>query len=210
MTLLTRLIVVAVFLALGAGQAQAYSADYVDIDSVWEFVSEGDSVSGTFDITVDNLEGDDFSAILGGNGQNVADVVGFDPLSENVLDARVSFLFFDLDMTADAAVIDLGEDVLQQVVAGPQLFLLTLETIDVNVAVLASLNATGVLDWTITADPDAVAGENDFTVALARLEAITGDKIPDGGGPPSPMPEPGSSVLLAVGTLLVARGIRRR
>ena len=203
--MLPRFFLAAIILALGAGQAQAYPADYVDIDLVWEFLSEGESVGGNFDITAGNLEGDDFSGFFGANGENVTDVVGFDPLSEEVTAARASFLFVDGDMAADGAVIDLGAGEL--LFAGPQLFFITLAAFDVEFAVLTSLNETGNLDWTVTADPNATSGSaaNDFALVFARLEAIVDDKSAE-----APMPEPGSAVLLAVGMLVVSRALRRR
>lgn len=191
-----------------AGSASAYPADYVDIDGVGEWMTPGETVSGNFNITLSNRDGgDDFAA--GSGNANLADVVGFDPLAEDISAARVSFLFFDRDFAYEGIEIDLtglvgGDTIVTQVVV------VKLLTIDADVSVLAALNQDGQLDWSITAD-DSVKG-NDFYVALARLEAITDrastSGIPGPGG--SPVPEPGSTALLAVGTLVVARAGRRR
>jgi len=188
---------------LFSGSASAYTADYVDIDSVGVWLEAGDSVSGNFNIILG--EGDDFSG--DGSPENLADVDGFDPLTEEIFAARVSFLFFDLDSNPEQIQIDLTglmgtEDITTQV------FFVQLLTLDVDVEVLASLNANGELDWSITADP-SLAG-NDFFVALARLEAVAATGSTGEGTGGSPMPEPGSTALLAVGTLLVARAGRSR
>lgn len=200
---------VLVALAL-AGEASAYPADYVDIDPVFESLSDGQSVSGNFDITLANSEGDDFSKFFVG-AENVADVVGFDPATQEVVGAQVSFLFLDaFDQAPEVAVIDLGVDALQQVTVSPQVFLLHLTTFEADVSVLAALNASGELDWTITADSSAAGGApgtSDFIVAMARLEAIVDHKVAD--SVPA-VPEPSSTVLLAVGSLVVAGAHRRR
>jgi hypothetical protein len=172
-------------------------------------LESGESVSGNFNITLSNTEFDDFST--SSSTDNLADVVGFDPLTEQLSAARVSFLFYDLDFNAEGIDIDLtglvGSENQSTVT---QVFIVKLLTIDVNVEVLASLNADGQLDWTITASP-AVQG-NDFYVALSRLEAILDIGSTSGGPGPggSPVPEPGSTALLAVGTLVVARAGRSR
>lgn len=208
-------LVLSPLLALVASQASAYPADYVDIDPVFEWLNDGDTVSGNFDITTNNTEGDDYSNIFGVGG-NVADVVGFDPGSEQVIGARVSFLFLDaLDSAPEVAVIELGEGALQQVTVSPQVFFLHLTTFEANLAVVASLNETGMLDWSITADSSAAASPedswgssaSDFKVALSRLEAIVGDRS---GESASVVPEPGSSVLMAMGALVVLRAGRKR
>jgi hypothetical protein len=203
-------VLLSALLALVATEASAYPADYVDIDAVFEWLGDGESVSGNFDITANNTEGDDFS-ILFGSGANVADTVGFDPASETVVGARVSFLFVDYyDSAPEVAVIDLGADALQEVVLSPQVYFLHLSSFEVDLAVIASLNETGALDWSITADSSALpsaSGGSDFKVALARLEAIVDGKTPDAG---PTTPEPASSALMAVGALLVARAGRKR
>jgi hypothetical protein len=205
-------VLVPALLALIATQASAYPADYVDIDPVFAWLDDGETVSGNFDITANNTEADDFS-ILFGSGTNTADVVGFDPDAEQVIGARVSFLFLDCyDLAPEVAVIDLGENDLEQVVVSPQVYFLHLTAFEVGLSVVASLNETGTLDWSITADSSALPsadgyGGSDFKVAMARLEAIVDGKSGDAG---PVTPEPGSSALMAVGALLVARAGRKR
>jgi hypothetical protein len=199
-SLLIAAMMVTLVTMLFAGSATALQADYVDIDNVGTWLESGDSVSGNFNIMLG--EGDDFGA-----GENLADVDGFDPLLEDIYAARVSFLFFDLDFEAEGIEIDLTGLVGEENITTQVLFVKLL-TINVEFEVLASLNENGELDWSITADPN-VQG-NDFYVSLARLEGFAAAGSTTEGGSGSPMPEPGSTALLAVGTLLVARAGRSR
>jgi hypothetical protein len=198
---------------LVAGQARAFGvdefdADYVDIDHVGVRLSAGQSVSGIFDITLANTENDDFSATFP-FAPNVADVVGFNPASQNVTAARISFLFIDdLDLAKDIATIEFGAGVLQQQFTGPYIVVFSLPTIAANVKVVAELDETGTLVWKVRA---ANFTGNDFKVAYARLEAAaSAGAIGPLPGSVHPIPEPGAAGLFAVGALVVAHAGRSR
>jgi hypothetical protein len=199
---------------LFAGQASAFGvdgfdADYVDIDHVGVRLSAGQSVTGTFDITLANTENDDFSNLFP-FAPDVADVVGFNPASQDVTSARISFLFVDdFDFAQDVATIEFGSGVLQQAYTGPYIVGFALPTIAANVKVVAELDETGTLSWKVRA---ANFTGNDFKVAYARLEAVATAGVVPGPVPGSvhPIPEPGAAGLFAVGALVVARAGRSR
>jgi hypothetical protein len=201
-SLLQRVVLV-LALAIGAGEAGAFSidgfdADYVDIDKVGVRISSGQSVSGQFDITIANTESDDFSSVFP-FVPDVADVVGFDPASQDVTAARLSFLFIDdFDLARDVATIEFGPGVLQQEHVGPYIIGFALPNIAANVRVVTELDETGTLEWRVRASN--VAG-NDFKVAYARLEAVA---------TAAHAPEPNAAALFAVGALVVARAGRSR
>ncbi len=196
---------VTLLLGFAAGnQASAYTSyTYVDVDPVNEYLSAGESVSGTFDIV--NPGSYCFFWIC--------DAGGFDPATQTATSARLGFLFFDLDYAPEEASILLGPDVLmplQEEGFAGSVFFVHLEKFNANLQVLAELSDTGQLDWTVIAPSNGYHQHhwghwgfghrygNDFFLkgAVLTVEAA--------------IPEPSAALLFAVGFGVVGTATRRR
>jgi len=194
-----RILTLGLSLLLGltlAGTGSAASL-YIDVDPVFQQLSAGESASGSFDIV---NPGNDCFLLLCDQG-------GFTPGSEQVIGARMSFVFFDLDWGQEEAVILLGDisNPLQTDGFQQHIFIIHFESFDANVQVLTQLNANGQLDWTVYAptSPAPATGyhddsENDVYLKVAKLKAV------------SAIPEPSGVALFGLGSLLVGHAIRRR
>lgn len=178
---------------------------YVDVQPVFEYMSGGDVVQGTFDIMD---PGNDCVFVLCDRG-------GFDPSgSERITSAWIGFLFYSTDYATEEAWILLGpdpSDPLQTDGFDQQIYVLHLESMNANVEVVAALNATGQLDWTVYAPNGNLAptsgyhydccqdDENDFILKYAKLKAHG-----------EPIPEPTAALLYAAGFGVIGMVVRRR
>jgi hypothetical protein len=99
---------------------------------------------------------------------------GFVPGSQTISIAYASFSFYDSDFGLEMVTISLDSSALTIGVPNPIGFSAFGGL--VGGYVLADLNATGKLDYTVT-----MIGNSDVTLKGASLLAVTGSPVPDGG-----------------------------
>jgi len=195
-------------LALGTGLPSAASATtFFDIDALGgvKLSSGGNSsLAGSFDITAEGIEGDSFRLWFPYSLYpiTVEDRGGFEVGTHRTVGASVLLAVRDdFDLRLEYMLLELGSTQL----AGPVEVDFGIEAFDVSATLFATIDATGQLAYEI------IARRGDFRVDYAALyvEAVQVAGAPS-AAPVSPMPEVGSLAAYAVGTLLVAGGIRRR
>ncbi|MBW1689059.1 MAG: PEP-CTERM sorting domain-containing protein [Deltaproteobacteria bacterium] len=153
--------------------------------------TEGSPVSGTLDITTD--DGDCFLWYC--------DTGGFDPGTDTVNDATLTFLLFDIECGIDdIATINLGSsaDPFQQATTDGSdrfFFFFYLENIQAQVDVLAQINASGTIDWQVA----AADGNRSLLVKAAALRA----------GSENAIPEPSAALLFCLGFGVVGTATRK-
>ena len=177
--------------SLGNPASAASTYEFVDIDPVFQWATQGSPVSGTLDITTD--DGDCFLAYC--------DTGGFDVGTDSVNDATLTFLLFDIQCgDDDIATIYLGDssDPFQQAVVDGSdrfLFVLYLENIEAQVEVRAQINATGTIGWQVA----AADGNRALLVKAAALQA----------GSENAIPEPSAALLFCLGFGVVGTATRK-
>lgn len=188
--------------------APASAITFYDIDSldgVRLRASWGTSeIGGTFDVTAAGIEGDSF--LIGAPyslfPQLHTDAGGFEVGTHSAYEATFElFVRDDFDLfRAERLVVGLGGS--QE--AGPIEVDFGIESIGVEATLLATIDASGRLDYTITAT------QGDFFVDYVAL-TVEADALGSASPPAAPpIPEVGSLSAYAVGTLLTAGWVRRR
>jgi len=186
--------------------APASAVTFYDIDSLcgMRLSARGTSeYTDTFDVTAEGIEGDAYWIGLPYTlfPQVLQDAGGFEVGTHSAIDASFEiYVRDDFDLRAERLVVELGG----VQTAGPIEVDFGIESIGVAATLLATIDASGRLDYTITAT------RGDFFVDFVSLtvEAVVGDASPPVNVPP--IPEVGSFSAYAVGTLLVAGVTRRR
>jgi hypothetical protein len=186
-------------LSLGNPASAGPFWDYVDVVVPTQHVATGDDpLEGTFNIMTPGTD-----CYLW-----ACDAGGFDPITQDVGEAAIAFVFFDSDATQfDVALIDLGEDLFvvdgsDQIFNG-YFFDVYLELIQDEVGVLLQLSEDGWIDWTI----QPAAGNPGIWLEVASL----GANAASGGQPPAgATPEPTAALLFCVGFGVVGAATRKR
>ena len=188
--------------------APASAITFYDVDSLGGIELQASrgiaEVSGTFDVTAAGIEGDSYDIWLPYAlfPQTHSDVGGFEVGVHSAYEATFElFVRDDFDpFSAERLVVDLGG----AQGAGPIEVDFGIESIGVEATLLATIDATGQLDYTITAT------QGDFYVDYVALTVQA--ELAGGPAPPAapPIPEVGSLSAYAVGTLLTAGYVRRR
>jgi hypothetical protein len=178
---------VALFLATGV-----HATTYVDIDQPGVDIAVGGSHTDTLNLRLN--EGDDFSVSNPGlfGGTNLADVDGYDPITQALTSAQLSFRFQSL-VDPDIAEIVTAPVASSLTVPGgafPGIVVVLGE--EVVGDVLLQVSDTGSLTYTAR-----VTEGNGYRLDFARLEGTTA------------VPEP-SSALLSLVALAAVRGATRR
>jgi hypothetical protein len=191
--------------SLGNPASAAPTYDYVDIDPIYDWATQDTPLTGTFDITTGGIETDCFLWLC--------DAGGFDPDTQNVDSAVISFLFYDNDFDEyDVAIIDLGVDPLgtdplnplqDSITVEGHRFFLYLENIQAEMDVLVQLSNTGSIDWQVA----TAEGNDSLFVVASSLLASQGSASE---GSVAHTPEPSAALLFCLGFGVVGTATRRR
>jgi hypothetical protein len=198
-------------LAFGAQSALAATETFFDIDSRGGAKLRSwfnNTASGTFDITLDGIEGDSYSvgAPYFSSPRIFADVGGFEPGVHQVVSATVFIMVTDDTDRFSSEYLELELD---GIGAGGRYEIDFGDVIGVDVGgtLLASINADGQLDYKVTAD------RGDFQIHYVALE-VTAERggvvdMPGDQTPGSHMPEPSAALLFGIGSIFISQRLRR-
>jgi hypothetical protein len=190
------------------GPASALPDGFWDIQPVFEWVDPGETIGDTF-----NLKTPGTDCFL-----SFCDSGGFDPGTDSVVEAYVSFIFFEWGDLKYR--IELGEGGVQRIEADTTSFWLSIESETLNDDAIFDLNQDGELAWSLTnLDVLSTAGFGGAITRGRRHHSHTGDSGNDKfklkyatlhADTAAPMPEPGAALLFAVGLGVVGTAGRRR
>jgi hypothetical protein len=184
----------------------AHAATFLDVDALGGArLSSGGtaSLSGTFDVTADGIEGDAFQIGFpySWSGLTLQDQGGFEVGVHQTTAASVLLAVRDdFDLRLEFMVLELASTDLSVPVEVD----FGIERFGVDATLFTMIDATGRLDYEI------IARRGDFRVDYAALyvQAGVASASPPASSPP--IPEVGSFSAYAVGSLLVLGHVRRR
>jgi len=189
----------AVIAAIALSAVSAGAVSYQDIDEYFDYMEDGDLITGWFDIVIGDGDSITISGEYLDEGTTYDDVAGFAPGLDLVESAELSFYFRDDYLPADGGYEEVkirleGPDILSpEFDFGFEIF-----GGSASVEFLVDLNADGRAQYKVKAK------EDDFYFDYARLtiQSVAGGNSGPGGGGNQNVPDNGWTAGMLLGSMV--------